>query len=139
MIYQITNNIIQNKKNGKKAGTVKKIIDTGLIENFPELSAAIESGQFKMGQEIEMPDVHSSTEIEQITQYDIEAEFIFPNTEDFEGVEEIMKKKHEKACETLDDKVDFQKQLKNHIRWFITNDWYVTGFDGTHYVFTKDL
>jgi hypothetical protein len=141
ILYQMTNNIVR-EKNGKKAVKMKDCVVTKeLLNEYPELKTGVDLGKFSLGQTIRLPENPRAENLERVQEFDMDSEFIFPEVFGFppEENEKIWKDKHKEASLKLDDKVDYQRQLVNHLRWFIQNGWSICGYNGTHYVLELSL
>lgn len=140
ILYQVTNNIIKEKvdEDGKTMKSVvikEKTLTKELLEEFPEFKKA----GVTLGTKVKVPENAKRENLVQVQEYDMEAEFVFP---EIAGVHPSVPEKswedmHKEDSKHLDDKEDFQKQMKNHLRWFLENGWTVVGYTGTH--FTLEL
>lgn len=138
ILYQVKNNII-TEKDGKKALTmVNKKLTKELLEAFPEF--AQQKNPPKLGDIVSVPNTSSSKNLQLIESFDMEAEFVFPDGyKDKEDNEKYMTDAHKEASKRLDDKQDFQRQMRNHVSWFLSMGWEVSAFTGTHFVFSINL
>ena len=140
ILYQVTNNIIKEKtgEDGKILKSVQiaeKVLTKELLEKFPEFNKA----GVPLGSTVKVPQVADSQNLVSVQEFDMEAEFVFPEITGVspEVVETSWAERHTEASKSLDDKQDYQKQMRNHLRWFLQNGWSVTGYTGTH--FTLEL
>lgn len=138
ILYQVTNKIIQEKDGKKAVEMVNKKLTKELLRAFPEFME--QANPPKIGDMVQVPNTSSSKNIELVTSFDMEAEFVFPlQYPQKEDHEKWMTDAHKEASKRLDDKQDFQKQMHNHVSWFLELGWEVSGFTGTHFVFSKNL
>jgi hypothetical protein len=140
ILYQMTNNVIKEKvdKDGKTLKSVQveeKVLTKELLQKFPEFKAH----NVPLGSKVKVPNVDNTENLVRVTEYDMEAEFVFPVIAgvDPKIAEDSWTERHTEASKELDDKEDFQNQMKQHLRWFLQEGWAVTGYTGTH--FTLEL
>ena len=113
VLYQVTNNIIKEKldKEGKKLGAVtmvERTVTKELYEKYPELKKA----KVPLGAKIPLPEKADPANLVKVTEFDIEAKFVFPKHEFVGNPEEEEKAWLNKITEDakdLDDKEDYEK------------------------------